>query len=214
MTTARTLTRSVAVLGAATALGFAGAGAAMAATTTHEVEDTTINVTFAKDGLLDADLCFAAVMPTGAAPSALADIQAATALDIDAIIDLVEGESAFTLLTTNDVIPNPFPTVALGDVTVSATVEPNVYTLVSKCSGEDLVVNPAVIVGDPLEAIQGSVGALSSDTDALGTLSSALGGEESDLGGILSSALGGAEGEGSPLDSLSSGMGGGESVPE
>ena len=48
MSTTRTFARSAAVIGAATALTVAGAGAAMAATS-HEVNDTLLSVTFTKD---------------------------------------------------------------------------------------------------------------------------------------------------------------------
>lgn len=192
--TSRTVARSAAVLGAATALTFAGAGAAMAATTTHEVDGTTLNVTFAKDGLADADVCFAAVVPTAGAAGVVAKAEAALGLDIEAIFDILGGESGITPLKTDDLIPNPIPTVLLGDVTVSADLEPNVYTLISKCTGEDLVLNPAVIVGDTAAAIQGSIGGLSSDGDALGTLSAVMGGEEggdtgSDIGAMLGGGL-------------------------
>lgn len=175
--TSRTFARSAAVLGAATALAVAGAGAAMAATTSHEVDGTTLNVTFAKDGFADVDICFAAAVPTAGAAGVVAKAQDAMNLDINAILAILGGESGITPLKTNDLIPNPAPTVALGNVTVSADLAPNVYTLISKCTGEDLSINPTVIVGDPAAAIQGSIGTLSSDGDALGTLSAALGGE-------------------------------------
>ena len=66
LTAVRTFTRSAAVIGAATALTFAGAGAAMAATT-HEVEGNLLSVTFTQDHWLDGALCFAVAVPTAGA---------------------------------------------------------------------------------------------------------------------------------------------------
>ena len=55
MTVTRTFARSAAVLGAATALTVAGAGAAMAATT-HEVDGNLLSVSFTKDTWYDGSL--------------------------------------------------------------------------------------------------------------------------------------------------------------
>ena len=63
----RTATRAAAVMGAATALTVAGAGAAMAAETTYEVDGNTLAVTFEKEAFLDVAVCFAAVIPTAGA---------------------------------------------------------------------------------------------------------------------------------------------------
>ncbi len=172
--TARTATRAAAVLGAATALTVAGAGAAIAATTTHSVDNSTntISVTFEKDDFFDVDLCFAAVAPTADAAELVAQFQAAANLEIGALWDIVSGNTAATPLRTGT-LNSPVTTVAIGDSTVSAVVEPNVYTLVSKCTGEDLYTVPGLIVGNPIEAVQGSMDSLSTG-DSLGALSTVV----------------------------------------
>lgn len=196
MSFARTALRAAAVLGATTALSLAGAGAAVAATTSHAVEGNELAVTFTKEGLADADICFAAVAPTAAAPGLIGKVEGATSGDVRDLIDLVSGDSAITVLRTKDLVPSPIPSVILGSQTVYATLESNVYTLVSKCGLDAPQINPGVVVGDPSEAVAGSLNMLSSDGDALGILSSAIGGEGEDGGplGMLSSALGGATG--------------------
>ncbi|WP_291079884.1 hypothetical protein [Dietzia sp. UBA5065] len=190
MTAPRTAARTAAVLGAAAALTMAGAGAAMAATTSHEVTGEKLAVTFTKEGALDLAVCFAAVAPTASAPALIKQVNGAAGGDLGDIVALISGKTAVTVLKTKELFPNAIPSVAVRSQTVYATLEPNVYTLVSKCTGSDPVINPGVIVGDPATAIQGSIGTLSSDGDALGVLSSALGGE-GESGSPLSGLLGG-----------------------
>ncbi|MCT1863896.1 hypothetical protein HMPREF3086_12670 [Dietzia sp. HMSC21D01] len=188
--TLRTTTRVAAALGAATALTVAGAGTAMAATTSHSVNNqtNTISVTFAKEGTLDVDLCFAAVAPTADAAELIEQFQAAANLNIDAIWDIVSGNTAATALRTENFLDSPVTSVLLGDSTVSAEVEPNVYTLVSKCTGEALYIRPGVIVGNPIEAAQGSMDSLSTG-DSLGALSTVMQG--GDGGGSMPGSGGG-----------------------
>lgn len=200
--TDRTTARVAAALGAATALTVAGAGAASAATTSHSVNNqtNTISVTFAKEDLLDLDLCFAAVAPTADAAELIKQFQAAANLDIKAIWAIVSGNTTATALRTENILDSPVTSVAIGDSTVSAQVEPNVYTLVSKCTGEDLYIRPGVIVGNPIEAAQGSMDSLSTG-DSLGALSTVMqggdgGGSGDLLGGGGSDMLGGGTGSG------------------
>lgn len=188
MTTVRTLTRSAAVIGAATALTFAGAGAAMAATTTHEVDGNTLSVTFAKDATFDAPICFAAVVPTAGATGVVSQFQDAATGDVQALFDMISGNTAVTVLENE--LGNKIPSILLRDQTVTADLEPNVYTLITKCTLADPEINPAVIVGNPLEAVMGSV-SMGSSEDGLGAMSSILQGGDGPLGGLLSSAIGG-----------------------
>lgn len=197
MTTTRTFARSAAVIGAATALTLAGAGAAMAATS-HEVNDTLLSVTFTKDSWLDSSLCFAAVVPTAGAAGVVEQFQGAASGNIQDIFDLISGNSAVTPLTTDSSgNGNGFSvvTVIAGNNSVYADLDPNVYTLISKCTGDDPVINPAVVVGNPVEAVMGSV-QMGSSEDGLGAMSSILSsGMGGGTGGVLSSALGGGSGE-------------------
>ncbi|MFN3340494.1 MAG: hypothetical protein ACK40Z_12415 [Dietzia sp.] len=200
MTSPRTAARTAAVLGATAALTIAGAGAASAATASAPVVNgNTVSVTFEKDLLIDVDTCVAAVVPTSSAPALVAQLEAVSNLNLDAISDLVSGNSGVTFLYTSGLFPTPIANVTLGDVTVSATVPSNVYAVVTYCviGGSDIA--GPVLVGDPAEAIQGSIGGLSTE-DTLGTLSAATGeGDDGGLGSVLG-LLGGGEGG---LDTLS-----------
>ncbi|MBP0500843.1 hypothetical protein J8J32_22480, partial [Mycobacterium tuberculosis] len=63
----------------------------------------------------------------------------------------------------------------MDSATASATVDSNVYALVTYCSSDDAPgVSPFLRVGDPLEAVMGSV-ATGSEGDLLGTASAMLG---------------------------------------
>lgn len=192
LTAVRTFTRSAAVIGAATALTFAGAGAAMAATT-HEVEGNLLSVTFTQDHWLDGALCFAVAVPTAGAAGVVSQAQDAATGDIRALFDILKGDTAVTTLTTNesgDGTGVGLISVAVGKNTVYAELDPNVYTLITKCTLEDPEINPAVIVGNPLEAVMGSV-SMGSSEEGLGAMSSILQGGDGPLGGLLSSAIGG-----------------------
>ncbi|WP_216694358.1 hypothetical protein [Dietzia psychralcaliphila] len=209
MTSPRTAARTAAVLGATAALTLAGAGAASAATpSSPAVDGNTVSVTFEKDGVLDVDTCVAAVVPTSSAPALATQLEALSNLDLGAISDLISGNSDVTFLQTSGIAPTPLANVTLGDVTVSATVPSNVYAVVTYCLlGEPDIAGP-VLVGDPADAIQGSIGGLSTE-DTLGTLSAATGeGDDSGLGSVLGLLGGGEAGGELGLDALSSAMGG------
>lgn len=197
MSTTRTFARSAAVIGAATALTVAGAGAAMAATS-HEVNDTLLSVTFTKDSWFDGSLCFAAVVPTAGAAGVVEQFQGAASGNVQDIFDLISGNSAVTPLTTDSSGNGngaSVVSVIAGDNSVYADLDPNVYTLIAKCTGDDPVINPAVVVGNPVEAVMGSV-QMGSSEDGLGAMSSILSsGMGGGTGGVLSSALGGGSGE-------------------
>ena len=203
MTSPRTAVRTAAVLGATAALTLAGAGAASAATPSSPVVDgNTISVTFEKDGIADIDTCVAAAVPTSSAPALAAQLEALSNLDLNAIGDLVSGTSDVTFLQTSGLVPTPLANVTLGDVTVSATVPSNVYAVVTYCLLGDPDIAGPVLVGDPIDAIQGSLGGLSTE-DTLGTLSAATGeGDDSGLGSVLG-LLGGEAGGELNLDTLS-----------
>ena len=66
-----------------------------------------------------------------------------------------------------------------------------------------------VIVGDPIEAVLGSVESFSASGDGLGTLSSVLGGDEGVGLDALSSVLDGEPGDGDGMGTLSSALVGG-----
>ncbi|AVZ38649.1 MULTISPECIES: hypothetical protein [Dietzia] len=203
MTPHRTAVRVAAALGATAALTLAGAGAASAATAANPVVNgNTVSVTFEKDFVVDADTCVAAVVPTSSAPALLTQLEALNNLDLTAINNLINSMADVTFLQTGGLVPSPIASVTIADVTVSATVPSNVYAVVSYCllGGSDI--GGPVLVGDPLDAIQGSLGGLSTE-DTLGTLSSATGeGDASGLGSLLG-LLGGGEGGGLGLDTLS-----------
>lgn len=210
MIAVRTLTRSAAVLGAATALTVAGAGAASAASThTTQVTGNDVSVTFKRDGI-GAIICGAVITQVADAAGIAADL--ATGNLAEAFESLLTNP-AVKVLKTED--PIPWPTVSLpgllSDTVVVRDLDPNIYAVVSNCTlDESPTINPFVIVGDPLEAVMGSVDGLSSgDGAGLDTLSAVIGGgDESGLGGILSSALGAeGEGEGDLLGTLSSATG-------
>lgn len=192
MSTRRTFARSATALGAATALTVAGAGAATAADTTYAVDGNELSVTFEKEQFLDVAVCFAAVVPTAGAAGVVDKFQGAASGDVQALLDLISGNSGVTALKTSG--GNSIPSVIAGNQTVSADLAPNVYTLLSKCTGSDAVIDPAVIVGNPLEAVMGSaeMGSSGDNLDAMfAVISSGLGGGAD--GGVLSSAIGGGD---------------------
>lgn len=195
MSTRRTFARSAAVLGAATALTVAGAGAAMATTHTSDVDGNDVSVTFELgDGLLDlGDTCGAVLTPTAAAAGLATQLADG---NITNIFDTLVNDDNVTVLYRDGLILDT-PLTVLSQIdptrTVTATDVPsNVYALVSICLSEPTSpeVNPAVIVGDPMEAIMGSV-EMGSSNGGLDTASAILQG-----GGLdTASALLGGEGE-------------------
>lgn len=189
----RTASRTLGVLATAAGLTLAGAGAAYATASTHDVEGDTVSVTFTLDGgLLEGDTCGALIATPSAATGLAADF---TSGDLGAILGNLVGVDGVHVLAEEGIIVDR-PVLILGNVggagktsgTVSAHEVPaNVYTLITMCTSyESPTVNPAVLVGDPVEAVTGSVqGSLGGDADGAG--SSAL------LG-----VLGGGEDEGGP----------------
>ncbi|GLB63621.1 hypothetical protein NCCP2495_15000 [Dietzia sp. NCCP-2495] len=192
--TSRTFARSAAVLGAATALTIAGAGAAMAATNDSAVDGNTVSVTFELESGQLGDTCGAVLTPTSAAPALAARLADGNIVDI---IDTLVNDDNVTVLRDGS-LPNTIlvPLVNPSGTVTATDVPSNVYAIVSFCLSDPT--NPAieapVLVGDPMEAIQGSIGGLSSDGDALGTLSAVMGGEGggdtgSDIGAMLGGGL-------------------------
>lgn len=163
----RTVTRATAVLGAAAALTVAGAGAAMATTHANEVDGNTVSVTFKLDqgGLADGDTCGAVLTPTAAAAGVAAKFAGG---DIETIFNTLTDDEDVIVLES-DATGAPF--VVLGEVlgigfnerTVSAEVPSNVYSLVSVCLSDrkNPTITPTLMVGPPIDAIQGSVSTLS-----------------------------------------------------
>ncbi len=198
MSAPRTLARTAAVLGAATALTVAGAGAAMATTHDSSVDGNTVSVTFTLDeGFLDGDTCGAVLTPTAAAP-ALA--QRLADGDVRAIIESLVNDESVTVLYEDGVLDTPFATLAaIGEAgkstaTVSASDVPsNVYALVSVCLSDSSNpnINPFLLVGDPMEAVMGSV-EMGSSNGGLDTASALLEGAGDEDGGSITGMLGGA----------------------
>ena len=163
----RTVTRATAVLGAAAALTVAGAGAAMATTHANAVDGNTVSVTFKLDqgGLADGDTCGAVLTPTAAAAGVAAKFAGG---DIETIFNTLTDDEDVIVLES-DATGAPF--VVLGEVlgigfnerTVSAEVPSNVYSLVSVCISDrkNPTITPTLMVGPPIDAIQGSVSTLS-----------------------------------------------------
>lgn len=208
MTIPRTVGRAAVVLGATAALTVAGAGVAMATTTDTATDGNTVSVTFTLDGdgIIDGDACGALLAPTSTAAALAGELATATSTNLLATLQDVSDAPGVELLTSETldspaVLLGTFANLGLESATVSATVDSNVYALVTYCSSDDAPgVNPFLLVGDPVEAVMGSV-ATGSEGDLLGTASAMLGEADGEAGGglgldTLSSALGGeAEGE-------------------
>ncbi|GAA1703363.1 hypothetical protein [Dietzia cercidiphylli] len=202
MTAPRTAVRAAAVFGAATALTIAGAGAAMATTADTATEGNTVSVTFTLDGggLADGDACGALLAPTSTATTLAGQLASATDSNLLATLQAISDAPGVELLKSSTlnspvVLLGTFADIGLASATVSATVDSNVYALVTYCASDDAPkVNPFLIVGNPLEAIMGSVSS-GSEGDLLGTASAMLGGggEGGGLGLDTLSAAGGTE---------------------
>ncbi len=201
----RTALRTAAALGAATALTVAGAGVAAATTADSSVDGNTVSVTFALDGgFLDGDACGALLAPTSTAATLAGQLATATDTNLLTTLQNISEAPGVELLKANGspaVLLGALGDLGVDSATVSATVDSNVYALVTYCSSDDAPgVNPFLLVGDPLEAVMGSV-ATGSEGDLLGTASAMLGEADGEADGglgldTLSSALGGeAEGE-------------------
>ena len=202
MTTTRTFARSAAVIGAATALTLAGAGAAMATTHDSKVDGNTVSVTFELEGnFLDSDACGAVLVQTTEAVSVAAQLAEATNNNnLLGILKALNNNESVTVLKTDGILIDS--AVALLSVTnraetVYATDVPsNVYALVSVCVSDTAnpTINPFVMVGNPVDAVVGSVQSASTG-DSLGAASSLLQSGNGTEGNLSASLLGGGSGE-------------------
>ena len=155
---ARTAARTAAALGAAAALTVAGAGAAMATTAENTVDSEArkVSVKFTLESGQALDGCGAVLTPVAAAAGVA---QKFASGDVQTIFN--------TLTNDPDLVVLPFaPLLAVfgPTKTVSATdIPPNVYALVTVCASDrdNPDITPFVVVGNPLEAAQGSVTTLS-----------------------------------------------------
>ena len=206
MFTVRNAARATAALGAAAALTVAGAGAAMDTTHTNATEGNDVSVTFTLDGgVIDGDTCGAVLTPTASAADLAAKFAAG---DLETLFQALVNDDNVVVLR-DGLSPVAF-LGALGplgrnSVTVTASdVPPNLYALVSVCLSDraNPKVNPAFLVGDPMEAVMGSL-EMGSANGGLDTASALLGGagdadSGSDIGAILGGGLGetGSAGEG------------------
>ena len=141
-----------------------GAGAAHAVTNESAVDDNKVSVTFSLEQGEALTSCLAALVPTAIAPQFLGLITGP--LDLDTARELFTRDDV-TTLRTGGLIPSPLAVLApivTPSVTLSADDVPsNVYTLATYCVGDEAPgINPAVVVGDPVEAVMGSVEAGSS----------------------------------------------------
>lgn len=172
MTAPRTAARTAAVLGAATALTVAGAGAAMATTSASEIngEARTVSVSFTLEEGRSSDLCGAVLTPAASAPRIAAEFAGG---DLQGIFSLLTDDPSVTVLESGGLVglpfvtPNRVPIIGSPTGTVSANdVRPDVYALVSICLSdrENPVITP-VVMGNPLEAAQGSLETGSAELD-------------------------------------------------
>ena len=199
MTTPRTAVRTAAVLGATAALTLAGAGAASATTAASTVVDNTVSVNFTLESAQPlGDACGAILAPTSAVPALTASF--ANADDLAGLEDLLTtlmNDDSIIVLTGDLGTPvvSLFPLVAPTRTVTATDVPSNVYALVSVCaSDEDPTIEAPVLVGNPVEALTGSLSGLAGG-DALGMMSSVIGGgEDGGLGGDALGSLGGMMG--------------------
>lgn len=200
MTTPRTAVRAAAVLGATAALTLAGAGAAMATTHTSAKVDSTVSVTFALEEGEVADACGALLAPTSAVPGLAEQFaNADTAGGLQSLLTTLATNKALVVLKGTGNALFVTPSVVAPSLTVTAAdVPPNVYALLSFCASDsEPTVEAPLLVGNPADALTGSLSGLGGD--AFGMLSSALGGGADggpggDLGS-LAGLMGGATGE-------------------
>jgi hypothetical protein len=172
MAAPQTAARTAAVLGAATALTVAGAGAAMATITAPDIngEARTVSVSFTLEEGQSSDLCGAVLTPAASAPRVAAEFAGG---DLRAIFGLLAEDPNVITLESGGLVrlpfvtPNRLPLVGSPTGTVSANdVRPDVYALVSICLSdrENPEIRP-VVMGNPLEAAQGSLETGSAELD-------------------------------------------------
>lgn len=215
MSITRSSLRAAAGLAAAAALTVSAAGVAAATTADSSVDGNTVSVTFTLDGgFIDGDACGALLAPTSTAATLAGQLATATDTNLPATLQNISEAPGVELLKANGspaVVLGTLGDLGLDSATVSATVDSNVYALVTYCSSDDAPgINPFLIVGDPVEAVMGSI-ATGSEGDLLGTASAMLGGADGEAeGGLgldtLSSALGG-DADAGTFGTLSSALG-------
>ncbi|WP_333618113.1 hypothetical protein [Dietzia sp.] len=158
----------VAAVAAASALalgaGLAVPAAANAVTNSSAVDGTKVSVTFSLEQGEVSGNCYAALAPTAIAPQFIEQVTGG--LDRAAAYALFTRDDVTTLKTGGRL---PLPTAVLfpaasPSVTLSASDIPaNVYSLVTYCVGDTAPgVDPTVVVGNPADAVLGSIQAGSS----------------------------------------------------
>ncbi len=192
MTTARTAVRTAAVLGATAALTLAGAGAASATTSTSNVDGNTVSVTFALEEGETVDACGALLAPTSEVPGLSAQFaNADTAAGLESLLQTLATNEDLVVLKGALNAPFVTPSLLFPSLTVTAADVPsNLSALVSFCASDsEPTVEAPLLVGNPIDAITGSLSGLGGD--GLGMLSSAIGGgADGGLGGDLGSLAG------------------------
>lgn len=156
--------RAAAVAAASTltlGAGLAVPAAANAVTNNSAVDGTKVSVTFSLEQGEIVGNCYAALAPTAIAPQFIEQVTGG--LDFAAAYALFTRDDVTTLKTGG------LPTAVLGtvlspSVTLSASdIPPNVYSLVTYCVGDTAPgVDPTVVVGNPADAVLGSIQAGSS----------------------------------------------------
>lgn len=194
--TSRTFARSAAVFGAATALTVAGAGAAMATASESTVDGNTVSVTFELENEV-LDSCAAFLAPTSAVPGLVDTLTNGT---ITEVVDTLLNDDNVTPLYRDGLLLDT-PIVALtlvnpSDTVMAEDVPSNVYALVSFCASDpsNPTINAPLLVGDPMEAIMGSI-EMGSSNGGLDTASALLGGAGGDTGSDIGALLGGGLGD-------------------
>lgn len=135
-----------------------GAGAANAVSNNHVVNGNSVSVTFALEDGDIADTCVAALVTTAKAPTLAEQF---TSMNLPAILDVLGGNDPdVTPLKTNSGSPAAglIPIFTPSRTVTATDVPSNVYSIVSYClldSGARI--EPAVIVGNPVEAGLGSI---------------------------------------------------------
>lgn len=142
----------------ALALGASALGAANAVSNNHVVNGNSVSVTFALESGDIADSCVAALVTTAKAPTLAEQF---TSMNLPAILDVLGGNDPdVTPLKTNSGSPAAglVPIFTPSRTVTAKDVPSNVYSIVSYClldSGARI--EPAVIVGNPVEAGLGSI---------------------------------------------------------
>lgn len=181
--TTRRVSRALAVTTLAAATTFAGAGIASATATEKSVDGNEVSVTFALEDGQVLDTCGAVLSPTASAPQ-LAE-RFTGDINLEEVLKTLNDPN-LTVLKTGGPVASPVALLSLltTEMTVSANNVPdNVYSLVTVClnpGGKVAVdVDPGLLVGNPVNAVLGSLQSGSSGEN-LGALSTVITGS---LGG-------------------------------